>query len=134
ARKHEREKNVAEAGKAAAAAHRGGTLEFRAELPERRRDHARGVRQVSGHVGDSQNPQCTVEHNRRRPWRTTSRDYEVCAFVDANEALERISSDPDIDALITSAEMRSMSGIELCWQTRLLAGHYRQLYIVMMSS
>src|SRR5262245_43660512 len=60
--------------------------------------------------------------------------HEVVAFVDPREALERIKSDHSIDALITSAELDSMSGIELCWETRLLATERRPIFIVLMSS
>jgi two-component system, cell cycle response regulator len=60
--------------------------------------------------------------------------HTVCAFVDAEQALEFIKADADVDALITSAELGSMSGLELCWDTRLLAGRDRAIYIILMSS
>jgi diguanylate cyclase (GGDEF)-like protein len=60
--------------------------------------------------------------------------HEVVAFVDPHEALECIKSDQSIDALITSAELDSMSGIELCWETRLVATDSRPIFIVLMSS
>jgi two-component system, cell cycle response regulator len=49
-------------------------------------------------------------------------------------ALDHIKSDQFIDVLITSSQLLSMSGPELCWQTRLLAAAGRPLYIVLMSS
>src|SRR6185437_5619294 len=33
-----------------------------------------------------------------------------------------------------SAELKNMSGVELCWETRLLATSRRPIYVVMMSS
>jgi len=59
---------------------------------------------------------------------------EVCAFSDGDEALTNIANDPEVRALITSAELASMSGIELCKQARALAGAQRPLYILLMSS
>jgi len=63
-----------------------------------------------------------------------ARHHEVRPFVDERLALEYIKSDLNVDALITSAELTTMSGIELCWETRLLATHRRQIYVIMMSS
>ena len=63
-----------------------------------------------------------------------ARHHEVRPFVDEREALDYIRSDVQVDALITSAELTVMSGIELCWEARLLATHRRQIYVIMMSS
>jgi two-component system, cell cycle response regulator len=63
-----------------------------------------------------------------------ARHHEVRPFVDEREALDYIKSDVHVDALITSAELTAMSGIELCWEARLLATHRRQIYVIMMSS
>jgi diguanylate cyclase (GGDEF)-like protein len=60
--------------------------------------------------------------------------HDVVAFVDPREALERMRSDHSIEALITSSELDSMSGIELVWETRLLATERRPIFIVLMSS
>ncbi len=60
--------------------------------------------------------------------------HQVKAFVDAREALDCIKSDREVSALITSAEQTSMSGLELCWETRLLCGRDRTIYIILMSS
>jgi two-component system, cell cycle response regulator len=60
--------------------------------------------------------------------------HVVATFVDAKEALEYIKSDRDVSVLITSVELTPMSGIELCWETRLLSGHDRTIYIILMSS
>ncbi len=59
---------------------------------------------------------------------------EVCSLADGDEALAYIKTNPEVRALITCAELPSMSGIELCRQARLLAGNRRPLYILLMSS
>jgi diguanylate cyclase (GGDEF)-like protein len=63
-----------------------------------------------------------------------ARDHEVCAFTDGHAALEAIRADPTVGALITSAELHSMSGLELCWEARLLATCSRPIYVIVMSS
>jgi diguanylate cyclase (GGDEF)-like protein len=63
-----------------------------------------------------------------------AREHEVHPFVDGREAIGYIRSHPDVDALITSTTPVSMSGIELCWETRLVAGTGRPIYIILMSS
>jgi two-component system cell cycle response regulator len=60
--------------------------------------------------------------------------HEVSTFVDGPEALAYLKSDPGVGALITSAELTTMSGVELCWETRLISGHDRAIYIILMSS
>ena len=61
-------------------------------------------------------------------------EHEVIAFGDARRALDFIASEKDVRALITSAELGKMSGVELCAATRSLAGTQRALYILLMSS
>jgi two-component system, cell cycle response regulator len=63
-----------------------------------------------------------------------ARNHEVHPFVDGREAVARIRADPEIDALITSTTPTSMCGIELCWETRLIASTGRPIYIILMSS
>ena len=60
--------------------------------------------------------------------------HEARPFTDGLEALKYIKSDIEVDALITSVELQSMSGVELCRETRLLATRGRPIYIVLMSS
>src|SRR3954470_19800066 len=60
--------------------------------------------------------------------------HQVAPFVDPRQALERIRTDHTIDALITSAELDQMSGIDLFWETRLLSTDRRPIFIVLMSS
>jgi len=51
------------------------------------------------------------------------------------EALATMREDSEITALITSGELDSdMSGLELCWETRVLAGRDRPIYVILMSS
>jgi two-component system cell cycle response regulator len=63
-----------------------------------------------------------------------ARGHEVRAFTDGQAALDCIKSDLGVGALITSAELVSMSGMELCWEARLLATCNRQIYVILMSS
>ena len=67
--------------------------------------------------------------------RLLERDGHVATqFVDGREALEFIKLTASVSALITSAELPAMSGLELCWETRLLCGRDRVIYIILMSS
>jgi two-component system cell cycle response regulator len=63
-----------------------------------------------------------------------ARGHEVVPFADEHEALRRIDADPLVEALITGDELKSMSGLELCWETRLLATCRRPIYVLFMSS
>ena len=63
-----------------------------------------------------------------------ARDHEVRAFTDGQEALACTKSDSAVGALITSSELGSMSGVELCWEARLLANPQRPIYVILMSS
>src|SRR5262245_30482963 len=60
--------------------------------------------------------------------------HDVHPFEDGRKALDYIQTDPEVRALITSAELPSISGIELCGQARRLASSHRPLYILLMSS
>jgi diguanylate cyclase (GGDEF)-like protein len=63
-----------------------------------------------------------------------ARGHEVVAFAEAREALRQINVDPRIQAVIASAELTHMSGLELCWETRLLATCKRPIYVLLMSA
>jgi two-component system cell cycle response regulator len=63
-----------------------------------------------------------------------ARDHEVRPFADGADALACMREDSDVDAIITSAELNGMSGLELCWETRVLAGRDRPIYVILMSS
>src|SRR4051812_38521510 len=60
--------------------------------------------------------------------------HEARPFVDGRAALSHIKSDTEVGALVTSAELGSMTGLELCWETRLLVKGRRPIYIILMSS
>jgi two-component system cell cycle response regulator len=61
-------------------------------------------------------------------------NHEVCPFVDGCAALEYIKSDLTVDALITSAELGSMSGTDLCKKIRSLSADRQPIYVVLMSA
>ena len=61
-------------------------------------------------------------------------NHDVHPFTDAGEALGFIKSDSTVQALITSVELTSMSGLELCRQTRQVASCGRPIYVILMSS
>jgi len=63
-----------------------------------------------------------------------ARDHEVRPFADGAEALACMRQDLEVSALITSGELGAMSGLELCWETRVLAGRDRPIYVILMSS
>ena len=63
-----------------------------------------------------------------------ARNYDVRVFADGYEALTYIKADTEVGALITTAEPLSISGLELCWETRLVATSQRPIYVIMMSS
>jgi two-component system cell cycle response regulator len=63
-----------------------------------------------------------------------ARSHVVLLFDDGPEAIACMAADERVSALITSAELPSMSGFELCWETRLLASPRRPIYILLMSS
>ncbi len=58
----------------------------------------------------------------------------VTSFTDGREALEFIQSEPGIDVVMTSLNIGSVSGLELCWEARLLAQNGRPIYVIAMSS
>ncbi len=62
------------------------------------------------------------------------RGHRVLVFADPCEALAKIALDHTLEAVITSAELSPISGMELCWEARLLAGDRRPLYIMLMTS
>jgi two-component system cell cycle response regulator len=63
-----------------------------------------------------------------------ARHHKVRAFADGHEALACIKSDQNVGAVITAAEPHSISGLELCWETRLVAGSQRPIYVILMSA
>ena len=49
------------------------------------------------------------------------RGHVVHSFTDSAEALAFLTARPEIRVLITSLQVRPLSGLELCWSARLLA-------------
>ncbi|MGU3538642.1 GGDEF domain-containing response regulator [Methylobacterium sp. A54F] len=62
------------------------------------------------------------------------RGHRVDAFTDSEQALAFLAQTPSVRVLITSLEVRPMTGLELCWSARLLAEARRPLYVITMSS
>ena len=58
----------------------------------------------------------------------------VDAFFSADIAYNYIATTPTVDVVLTSLELEPMSGLELCWALRTLAGDTRPLHIIVMSS
>lgn len=63
-----------------------------------------------------------------------ARDHDVRAFADGREALAWVKSDSNVGAVITAPEPNSISGLEVCWETRLIAGNHRPIYVILMSA
>ena len=77
-------------------------------------------------------PSRTVRHivtDLVRRW-----NYEVCSFSDGAEALSYIQQNDSVRVLITSFELPTLSGVELCVRVRTLLDNRRPLYIILMSS
>ena len=60
--------------------------------------------------------------------------HDVVPFSDGAEALSYIQQNDGVRVLITSAELQSLSGSELCGRVRSSLKNHRPLYIIMMSS
>ena len=60
--------------------------------------------------------------------------HEVLGFTDGRKALACLESDAAVRALITSVQLESISGLELCAAARQFAGTRRPLYVMLMSS
>jgi two-component system, cell cycle response regulator len=63
-----------------------------------------------------------------------SAGHRVYPFADGTDALDCLQKNQDIDALFTSIELPTMSGIDLCRKARSLSCAHRPIYIVVMSS
>lgn len=60
--------------------------------------------------------------------------HEILPCESGEKALALLAEDETIDVLITAIEFIGMSGLELCWEARILAGANRPLFIVVMSA
>lgn len=58
----------------------------------------------------------------------------MLCFADGARALERVRTDAGIDAVITDAEVPPTSGMELCWEMRLLASRNPSIYVLLIAS
>ena len=63
-----------------------------------------------------------------------SAGQRVDPYADGTDALDCLQKNLEIDALFTSIELPTMSGIDLCREARLLSSAHRPIYIVVMSS
>ncbi len=61
-------------------------------------------------------------------------EHKVFAFGEGRAALNCVSTDVNIRALLTSVQLKDMSAIELCVAARRLVGSWRPLFIGVMSS
>jgi two-component system, cell cycle response regulator len=61
-------------------------------------------------------------------------EHEVLAFCEGRAALNCLSTDINVRALLTSVQLGDISGLELCAAARKLAGSQRPLFIGVMSS
>ena len=62
-----------------------------------------------------------------------ARSHDVLCFENGVRALERVETDASIDALITDVEVLATSGMELCWETRLIANRNRSIYVLLIA-
>ena len=60
--------------------------------------------------------------------------HRVHTFSDGLEALDCLRASPGIEAVITSVELPTISGIELCRMARAISSSQRPIYIMVMSS
>lgn len=60
--------------------------------------------------------------------------YTVVPCETAEAALEMLKGSEPFDVLITSIEFAAMSGLELCWEARLVADSGNPLYVIVLSS
>ena len=63
-----------------------------------------------------------------------ARQHEVTPFTDGGDALAFLQANRAVSAVITSAELGPMAGVDLCAKARSLASTRRPLYIILMSS
>ena len=58
----------------------------------------------------------------------------VDTFTDGLKAYRFLVEEPNVDVLLTGFELSSMSGLELCWEARVLTQNRRPFYVITMSS
>lgn len=62
------------------------------------------------------------------------RGDEVSLFTDGQIALDYIRATPSVEVLITSFEIDTLPGMDLCWEARVLADMGRPIYVIAMSA
>ena len=60
--------------------------------------------------------------------------HVVSVRGDGADAVRALQDDASIDVVMTSLEVPSVSGLEICWEARLIAAQRRPLYIIALSS
>lgn len=60
--------------------------------------------------------------------------HDVVTFSDGATALDYLHGGDPIDVLMTSFELPHVSGLELCWEARLVSNEGKPLYVIAMSS
>lgn len=73
------------------------------------------------------------ESSRVIQYMLEARKETVYAFADADEAWTFIESTSDIDVILTSLSTDGMTGLEVCWNARILADQRKGLYVIAMS-
>ncbi|WP_181707599.1 GGDEF domain-containing response regulator [Chthonobacter rhizosphaerae] len=63
-----------------------------------------------------------------------NRGDQISLFTDGQEALDFVRENTDVEVVITSFEVATLSGTELCWEVRVLADKGRPLYVIGMSA
>ena len=63
----------------------------------------------------------------------TERKEEVFAFDNGNDAWAFVEQTSDVDIIITALDLEGISGLELCWNARILAEHRNAMYVIAMS-
>lgn len=63
-----------------------------------------------------------------------NRGDQISLFMDGQEALDFVRETEDVQVVITSFEVATLSGTELCWELRLIAEKGRPLYVIGMSA
>lgn len=61
------------------------------------------------------------------------RKEQVVAFANGLDAWSYIEEHADIDIIITSLKVQGMSGLEICWNARILAEQRKGMYVVAIS-
>ena len=61
------------------------------------------------------------------------RREHIVSFDDGDAAWRYIQDTPDVDIIITSLNTNSLSGLEICWNSRILAEQRKAMYVIAIS-